>query len=622
MQQVGGAVVEHDLAAPRRVHRAGDHIPAAQDAGLQAADVAEELAGQLLRVGHREARVQPVQLAGIADLAARLAVERRAVEDDDGVLPGFDRFDRPALVQQGQHHHALGLERVVAEETGRLQARDQVGRQLHAAAELAGRARGLALLLHRRLEAGDVHAQAALARDVLGEVEREAVGVVEAERIGAGNGVLRTRGDLVEDPHARVQRLGEAFLLGQQRLLDQPLTGGEFGIGLAHQRGEGRHQAMEERPARAQHPAMAQRAADDPAQYVAPALVRGQHAIDDQEAAGADVIGDDAQRLVLQVGHAGEFGGLADQRLEEVDLVVAVHVLQHGRQPLQAHAGIDARRRQRHQGAVGLLVELHEHEVPDLDVAVAVLVGRARRAAGDVRAVVVEDLGAGAAGAGVGHLPEVVGRIRRALVVADAHDPLFRHADHVAPQRVGFLVGVIDGDQQALGRQLPHAGQQFPGPGDGVLLEVVAERPVAQHLEEGVVAGGVTHRVQVVVLAAGAQAALDVGRAHVAALLRAQEHVLELDHPRVGEQQGRVVGRYERRGRHDLVALAAEEFEEIAADARGGIGTGRGHGGGCKRAPRPARRFLDGRRMARPVDPGEATRITNAPVQVSASSGS
>ena len=180
---------------------------------------------------------------------------------------------------------------------------------------------------------------------------------------------------------------------------------------------------------RAQLPEMAHGAADDPAQHIAAAFVARQHAVDDQERAGADVVGDDAQRLVLEVAGAGDAGGGLDQVLEQVDLIVAVHVLQHGGKPLQAHAGIDARGRQRQQGAVGLAVELHEDVVPDLDVAVAVFVRRTRRAAGDVRAVVVEDLGARTAGAGIGHLPEVVGGERRALVVADADDAIGRQAD-------------------------------------------------------------------------------------------------------------------------------------------------------------------------------------------------
>src|SRR5690606_41981094 len=70
--------------------------------------------------------------------------------------------------------------------------------------------------------------------------------------------------------------------------------------------------------------------------------------------------------------------------------------------------------------------------------------------------------------------------------------PTRRSSDlFVAPDAEGLVVGVVDGDQQALGRDLPDLRQQFPGPGDGVALEVVAERPVAQHLEEGVVARGV-----------------------------------------------------------------------------------------------------------------------------------
>ena len=259
-------------------------------------------------------------------------------------------------------------------------------------------------------------------------------------------------------------------------------------------------------------------------------------------------------------------------------------MLQDRSNALQTHAGIHARCRQRLQRAVGLAVELHEHVVPDLDVAVAILVRRARRATGDVGAMVIEDLGARATGAGIGHLPEVVRGIRGALVVADAHDAFRRQADHRVPQVVGLIIGVVDGDQQAFRVQAPDLGQQFPRPGNGFLLEIIAEGPVAQHFKEGVVAGGVTHRVQVVVLATGTQAALDVGRAHIAALFRAQEYVLELDHARVGEQQGRVITRHQRCRRHDGVTLGLEEIEEIAADFRGGDFGGVGHVGWRSRA--------------------------------------
>ena len=80
---------------------------------------------------------------------------------------------------------------------------------------------------------------------------------------------------------------------------------------------------------------------------------------------------------------------------------------------------------------------------------VAVLLGRSGRAAGHRRAVVVEDLAARAAGSRVAHHPEVVRRIARALVIADAHDALGRQADHLQPDVVGLVVLGIDGGPRA-----------------------------------------------------------------------------------------------------------------------------------------------------------------------------
>ena len=294
----------------------------------------------------------------------------------------------------------------------------------------------------------------------------------------------------------------------------------------------------------------------------------GDDAVDDQERGGADVVRDHAQRFAFQVGGAGFARGGLDQVLEQVDFVVAVHVLQHGGQALHAHAGVDARLRQLVHVARFVAVELHEHQVPDFDEAVAVFVGRAWRAARDVGAVVVEDLGARAARAGVGHLPEVIRRVARTLVVADADDALFRHADFVGPDVVRFVVLEVDGDGQLVGRQAVHLGQQLPRVVDRVALEVVAEAEVTQHFEEGVVARGVADVFQVVVLAAGAHAALHRGGARVRPAVGADEHVLELHHAAVGQQHGRIVARHERAGPDNRVSLGFEEFEEFVANFR------------------------------------------------------
>ena len=209
--------------------------------------------------------------------------------------------------------------------------------------------------------------------------------------------------------------------------------------------------------------------------------------------------------------------------------------------------------------AAGQRLELHEDEIPDLDVAVAVGVGRAGRAAGDLVAVVVEDLRARAAGAGVAHRPEIV-------VGGDADDARFRQAGDALPQAEGLVVVVIDGHPQPVLRQAEFLGDQVPGELDRQRLEIVAEREIAEHLEEGVMARGVADVVEVVVLAAGAHAFLRGDGAVVGPPLDAGEDVLELHHAGVGEHQRRIVARHERTRGDDLVAVPGEELQEARSD--------------------------------------------------------
>ena len=123
-----------------------------------------------------------------------------------------------------------------------------------------------------------------------------------------------------------------------------------------------------------------------------------------------------------------------------------------------------------------------------------------------------------------------------------------------------------DGDGELVLGQAKLLGDQRPGPLYGIGLEIVAEGEVAEHLEEGVVAGGVAHIVEVVVLAAGAHAFLGGGGAGVGPLFHAGEDVLELHHAGVGEHQGGVIARHQRRGRHDLMPLTLVIVEEGGTD--------------------------------------------------------
>ncbi|MNI25030.1 hypothetical protein D3C73_786680 [compost metagenome] len=213
------------------------------------------------------------------------------------------------------------------------------------------------------------------------------------------------------------------------------------------------------------------------------------------------MVGDDAVAGATFRLDAHDVFDRADQRAEQVSVENALLALQHAGHTLEAHAGIDRRTRQQRALARCGLLELHEDEVPEFEEAIAILFRRAGRTAPDVFALVDEDFRARTAGTGIAHLPEIVGG-------RDADDLVVGETGDLLPQGRSFLVLGIDGYQQPVLRQVKTFGDELPGKLDRILLEIVAEGEVAEHFEEGQVAGGITDIVEVVVLAAGTHAFL------------------------------------------------------------------------------------------------------------------
>ena len=368
--------------------------------------------------------------------------------------------------------------------------------------------------------------------------------------------------------HAVFQRFVKALFLGLEYLGNALCVGLEVGVGIAHQRHQVGHHFVEKRRLTTQLVAVANRAAHDAALHITAAFVARNHPIRHQESGGAQMVGNHTQAGAVQVGAAGLTRSGGDQLLKHIDFVVAVHALQNGRQALQAHARVHTGRGQWRDRAVFVHLELHEHVVPDLDEAVTVFFGAAGWATRNVRAVVVKNLAARAARTGVGHHPEVVALVAPALVVANADHALGWQANFFRPNVVGLIVFHVDGGEQLLFGQLVHLGQQLPSPFERFALEVVAKRPVAQHLEEGVVARGVAHVFEVVVFAASAQASLDGRGTHIRAFVAAQEHVFELHHARVGEHERGVVARHQRARSHHGVTALGKKVQKRFANVR------------------------------------------------------
>ena len=583
VHQVRRAVVAHRVGTLHGIHPGREGVAYLDLTFHHAAVVAKHRRLDLQGVFHHHARAAVAQFTGIPRLATALGVEGCVVQHHHHVLAGARLLYGGTIHIQGRDFAGLAHQVLVAVEGGVHAAVLQA--LLHL--ELARRACLFALALHGRIEAGLIHLHTTFAAHIGRQVQGEAIGVVQLEggfavqhRHAAGGARSPGRATQcpVKDLHPVGDGLEETLFLLTQHIGHSRRGAAQFRVGLTHGLVQGRHQLVEEGLARTELVAVANGAACDPAQHIATPFITWNYPIDDGEGAGADVVGNHLERRRLGVaaarrgGRRGRVdGGLRglEQVHEGVDLVVAVHVLQHRGDALQAHASVHAGLGQGVHHTVFGAVELHEDVVPDLNVAVTVFIGAARWATRDVGPVIKEDLGAGAAGARVTHHPEVVGGVAGTLVVTDAHDALGRHADLLVPDLVGLVVLGVNRHPQLVLGQLEHLGEQFPGVADGVLLEVVAKAEIAQHLEEGVVTCGVAHVLQIVVLAAGTDALLRRGGARVGPLVKAQEHVLELVHARIGEQQRGVVTRHHGAGGHDGVSLGLKELQEGVADFSG-----------------------------------------------------
>ena len=148
---------------------------------------------------------------------------------------------------------------------------------------------------------------------------------------------------------------------------------------------------------------MAGSTAQQAAQHIAAALVGRQDTIGHHEGAAADVVGDDTDGDVVlgifAIGLVCDVLHMVQHALDGIDLEQVAHALHHAGQTLQTHAGINVGACQTLVMALAVGVELAEHQIPDLHIAVAVTAHAAGRLAATVlQAAVIVNLRAGAAG--------------------------------------------------------------------------------------------------------------------------------------------------------------------------------------------------------------------------------
>ena len=523
----------------------------AQEQGLV---VAQPIDGSELRPLSRILLLDP---ARITDLSASLGVKRRLAQLAQKQIV-FELLDGCELGQN--------LELLVADELrGKASVERECGGAICFIAATGARARSLPC--HERVEAVFVDGHVALARKLSRELERESVGVVKPEGVLAGDTAVAPDEYVLEEPHARAERAREALLfVGQDRTNLIAVLGKicvDGGHQIDHDASELRHEWRLESQSRA----VLYRSAYDSTQHVAAPLVRRRDAVAGEDGHRTAMVGEHAMRLGCLARRAVGGSALgrhpADDRLEAVGVVDRADFLQDRGASLQPEAGVDVLRRQRGQRSILVQVELHEHEVPELEEPIAV----AARPAGGLVAAKLDaqievHLGARPARPDGPGLPEV-------LAARQPSDSIGRNADllplldrHLVLAEPQLGIAGEDRGPEALRRQLHVLGDELPRELDRALFEIVTEREVAEHLEERQMTGGQTDRVDV----GGAEALLRRRQTIARGTLGAQEVGLQRLHPSRREQHGRIVRRRnERRRRLPQVAVTLEKREKALA---------------------------------------------------------
>ena len=272
------------------------------------------------------------------------------------------------------------------------------------------------------------------------------------------------------------------------------------------------------------------------------------------------MVGNNAQGGNFQRGFAfyvQGFFGRVGQRGEQIRFKNILFVLHDHAQALQPHTGVYIILRQRLQGAVFLAVVAFKNNVPDFHKAPAVAGNVTVRVFAAFVAKVIINFAARAAGAGGAHGPKVVR-------FAQLKNTLFGHI--FQPGVVGFFVArgdaaFVNAYIQFVRRNAQHARQVFPGPGDGLVFKIIAEREIAQHLKKSQVALGKAHAVNV----GGAHAFL-AGGGVFKAFVYAHKIGLKLHHARRSKQQGGVRMGDQRAGGNHRQAFGMKKLQKTVSD--------------------------------------------------------
>ena len=308
--------------------------------------------------------------------------------------------------------------------------------------------------------------------------------------------------------------------------------------------------------------------AEDTTDHITCFSVGRQLTVRDRERNGTDVVGNHTHGnillLVFSVFCVRHGCNRFQHWLEYVRIIIGRFALKCHTKTFESHTGVDHFCGKRLKTAVCLAVVLHEYKIPDFNHLRMIMVHEI--ATGNLgaffcRTKVDMNFGTRSARSCITHFPEII-----VLVAVD--DMIFRQ--ELFPIGSGFVVTAQSffgtsfeyGCVEMFRIQFQDIYQIFPCPTDGFFLEVIAERPVTEHFEHGMMVSIVSYLLQVIVLSAYAQTFLRVRDSFVFRRVVAQNNIFKLVHTRIGKHQGRVVFNHHWSRRNDVVSFRLKEILE------------------------------------------------------------
>ena len=192
------------------------------------------------------------------------------------------------------------------------------------------------------------------------------------------------------------------------------------------------------------------------------------------------MVGDNAQGnialLVIMIFYAGNVNNMLHNIADSVNLKEVVNALHDASESFKTHTGINIAAFKASIVSVSVVFKLGENKVPEFGISVAVTAGAAiRRAAAVFFTAVKVDFRTRAAGACT-VFPEVI-------FFSESYNPFGRNTDFFCPNVKSLVIILIDGDPELVHGHFHNLSAKLPCPRGCLMLEVIAEREVAEHFK-------------------------------------------------------------------------------------------------------------------------------------------